>query len=271
MLKILCPTDFSEISNNAIAYAAKFAKNADGDLTLFYVESMHEETNKEILRGKSMTLEAETERLEEICREVSAVFSISCYSEIQPSNDSLSKVISAKAEDFDLIIMGTNGADDFYKNFTGSNTYKVIKSTSVPVLYIPPGYHYSPVNAIVYAFDYLHDYKLPIEQLRLLIDKFKCKLTVLLVTGHLDWNKEYELKEIQRQIKNVYWDEISMDFETIQEDKIAESIEKFVQENDVDLLALCTHHYSSWESLFHKSVIKDISSKANFPVFVFHK
>lgn len=271
MLKILCPTDFSEISDNAITYAAKFAQMTNGNLTLFYVESMHEETDSEILRGKSMTVEAEAERLENLSREISAVFKISCYSEIQTSNSSLAKIIGARAIDFDLIIMGTNGADDFYKNLYGSNTYRVIKTSSVPVLYLPPGYNFSPLNSIIYAFDYLHDFKLPLEQLKFFINKFNSKLTVLQVTGDLDRDKEYELKEIQRQIKNAYQDDISMDFETIREDNVARSIDDFVQENDADLLALCTHHYSTWEKLFHKSIIKYISSKANYPVFVFHK
>jgi hypothetical protein len=166
--------------------------------------------------------------------------------------------------------MGTKGADDFYKNFSGSNTYRVIKSSSVPVLYIPLGYTFSPINSIVYAFDYLHDYKLPLEQLKFIVKIFNCKLTILQVTGPLDWNKEYEMKEIQRQIKNVYFDDIDMIFETIQEEKVAKGIDDFVSENDVDILALCTHHYSLWENIFHRSVIKYISSKAVYPVFVFH-
>lgn len=271
MIKVLCPTDFSEVALNAISYAAKFCKELDAQLTLFYVESMRENTNVELLRGKSLTIEAETEKLEELCHELELAFHISCNSEIQPYSAPIYKMISNRAGNFDLVIMGTNEAENMYKVFSGSNTYKLIQSATVPVLYIPNGYIYTPFNKIIYAFDYLHDFKLPLEQLKPYLKKFKSKLTVLQVTEPLDPQKTYELKEIQRQIRNEYLNELSIEFDTVQDTHIAQKIDEYASEKGAELLALCTHHYGAWENLFHKSVIKTICHKANYPVFVFHK
>lgn len=40
MKKILCPTDFSETAQNAIAYAAKLAQTTEAMLVLFNVQSI---------------------------------------------------------------------------------------------------------------------------------------------------------------------------------------------------------------------------------------
>ncbi len=268
MIKILCPTD---VALNAIAYAAKFSKETGADLTLFYIESLDETTNAELIRGKSLTIEAEAEMLEEKCREISAAFHISCYSEIQPSSRSLAGLISARAEEFDLIIMGTKGADDLSKRLFGTNTYRVIQSTSVPVLYVPNGYIFNKINSVVYAFDYLHDYKLPMEQLKPFLKRFNSKLIVLQIADSLNADQVYELKEIQRQIQNENLDEFKIEFDTVQDTHIAQSIDRYALEKNTDLLALCTHQYEIWEKIFHKSVIKSLSSQARYPVLIFHR
>lgn len=270
-MKILCPTDFSETADNAIAYAAKLAQRLGAQLDLFNVQSLGDLTPEEALFGKSLTIAAVTARLEDRCKEVSKVFKISCYGGVESSLTSVIKLIAAKADGYDLIVMGTNGPDDMFQFFLGSNTYQVIKKSSVPVLLVPEDSRYSEITSIIYAFDYWRSNHLPITQLLKLAKAIGGELTVLQVMEESYSHKaEWEMKETQKILVDLYRDDIALKFDTIYTSDLDESIHDYVLQKQADLLALCTEHQGFLKKIFHKSVVRAISAKASYPVIVFH-
>lgn len=273
MKRILCPVDFSETAINAIAYAAKFAKATRASLTLFNVQSLFEVNHIQSMRGKAMAIAAAREELEKLSETTARVFKVSCDAQLQPSNATLSKVIAAQAEDYDLVIMGTSGPDGLYEFFTGSNTYKVIKKCSLPVLLLPADCGYSEINNITYAFDYLHERTLPLKQLNDWMSKYEnSRLRVLqIIKGDATAQKEEELKEVQDMLKTIDKSGMNYTFETLYTNNVRESIDSYIYKNEIDLLALCARHHDFIESIFHKSMIKQISAIATYPVFVFHQ
>src|SRR5204863_4394030 len=96
---------------------------------------------------------------------ITNTYKIPCYAEVQPSATSLAKTIADKANGYDLVIMGTNGADNLFQFFYGSNAYNAILITNIPVLLIPESCPYTEIENIAYAYDYLSERKLPIQQL----------------------------------------------------------------------------------------------------------
>jgi len=270
MKKILCPTDFSETAQNAIAYAAKFAQATQSELVLFNVQSILELKAQEILVGGSMA-EPVSDELEDLSRQIARTFKISCYAEVQPSTTSLAKAIGDKASNYDLVIMGTNGPDDIFQFLTGSHAYKACIKSKVPVLLIPENCSYSPIDNIVYAFDYLREQKLPLSQLEAWIKVLGSELSVLQVLEEAySTRMEEEIKEMQTISKNLYAEHIKLTFDTIHSYEIAESIHSYILRNQPDMLALCTVHRNLLERFFHNSLIKNISGMASYPVFVFH-
>lgn len=270
MKKILCPTDFSESSRNAIVYAAKLAGKLNADVTLFNVKSVFDFAPIEMLRGTQMTLEGISEELEDLSQEVTKVFKISCYPEVQPSARPLADIISERALDFDLMVMGTNGPEDLYQFFNGSNTYNVIRKASVPVMLVPEKYSYTDLGRIVYAFDYLKERNLPLTQLIPLLETFNSQLHVLQVLDENKKGTELNIAELQTLAAQ---DEDMHPFilETIKSSDVPRSIHSYVLRNEADLLVLYAPHYSFLEKIFHKSVIKVISGIADYPVFVVHQ
>src|SRR5690606_16742189 len=133
----------------------------ESDLTLLHVHSLFDVTPVELVRGRDTIIAGVKEHLEEQSREVTRAFKISCYAEVQSSFSKLSNAISTRGKDYDLIVMGSDGPDDLYQFFTGSNTYNAITKTRVPAIVIPAGHVYSEINRIVYAFDYLRERSLP--------------------------------------------------------------------------------------------------------------
>jgi hypothetical protein len=90
------------------------------------------------------------------------------------------------------------------------------------------------------------------------------------VPGHYAHELEEKLKRSQLEIKDLYGDEVLLEFDTIWSTEIASSIHSYMLRSESDALALCTRPHGFIESLFHKSVTKVISSIARYPVFVFH-
>ena len=270
MKKILCPIDFSDAAFNAAAYAAKMCQATGAELILYHVQSLTERVMQEIGFGKSSIPKKAIEELEAQSWEISRIFKISCYADTEVLGGLLAKTIERKASDFDLIVMGTNGIDDLSDFFSGSNTYHVIQKSSTPVMIVPVGCGYSEIDRMVYAFDYLKERSLPLEQLIPWLNTLKCDLSVLQVMEEArSEDVDDELKELQDMISKSN-SEIQLNFDTIRSSEIAQSINSYILRNQTDVLGLCTHHKNFVANLFHKSVIKNISAIATYPIFVFH-
>jgi nucleotide-binding universal stress UspA family protein len=273
MKKILCPTDFSDAAQNAIAYAAKLARATGGTLTLLNVQSPLNSPYKILHPEKELIHSVVLERLEEVSKEVHQFFKISCDTEVFQSPSLLSTAIAEKATGFDLIVMGTHGAQDLFEFFRGSNTYHAIRKSKVPVMLVPSSCTYSEINTMVYSYNYLRELKLPLIQLKPWIKALKCELTILQVNEEAVSQDIMEEMDELKIILRGQWEEeeIKLNFDSIRSAEVAPSINSYIQRNQNDVLALCTVHRNFIEGLFHKSVIKIISEIANYPVFVFHE
>lgn len=271
MKKILCPTDFSETANNAIAYAAKLAQVTHADLTLLHVKSMFDFTPVEIIVGKEASATLSSQHLRAQSLEVSKMFKISCYAEVETTYSRLSTVIHEKEGQFDLIVMGSNGPDDLYQFFSGSNTYNAILRTNIPLLLIPDEYLYSEIKSVVYAFDYLSERKLPLTGLVPFIKVLNSSLKVLQVMEEAySKDAEDDLKELQFIFKSFHH-ELDYEFDTIRSAEISQGINSYMLRNEADVLALCSTHRNVVARLFHKSVIQNIGSFCNYPLYIFHE
>jgi nucleotide-binding universal stress UspA family protein len=269
MKNILCPTDFSATSYNAITYAAKLAQLMGAELTLLNVQSLYDITPVEFITGKQFTLKATAERLQAQCIEVSKVFRIACNAEVEPTYHKLSTVINDKAGQYDLLVMGSNGPDDLYQFFLGSNTYNALIKAKTAALMIPEGQLYSEIKQIAYAFDYLRERRLPFAPLLKFARSLKAEITVLQVMEEAHSKKaDDDLSELQF-ILHTQTNGYPVKYETIRSNEVSKSIDSFIRRTEPDILALCSLHRNLIENFFHKSVMRNIISISSYPVFVF--
>lgn len=136
--RILVPTDFSETANLAINHAIDLARRFEAEISLVHVLetgayqgifSPSRKTEYNELEEAQLHLQNEANKLEKesginISQEV---VSGRIYEEI---------VRAAEEAEADLIVMGTHGASGWEQFFVGSNAFKVVTQTSVPVLSI---------------------------------------------------------------------------------------------------------------------------------------
>jgi len=270
MIKILCPTDFSDAADNAIAYAAALSKKTGAELTLLNVQSMMSLPVIEIFSDQVLAAQPIVEKLETQCKQVMDVFTISCLAEVQPEDGLLVDIIAKRSKDFDLLIMGTNGADDYNDFFFGSHSYQVAIESLIPVLLIPLACSYKEITTMVYAFDYEHEQQLPMVQLSKWAELIEAKITVLMVKSHYSREVEVSAKEVEERVVNT--NELSdVKFDTVYEDDAFSGVHDYFVKNEYDALSVCSTQHSFITNIFHKSLIKELSSGANYPLFIFHK
>src|SRR5688572_32514277 len=126
MKTILALVDFSEVSTNALSFAAELSKRTSARLILSHILQKPEDEAEAI--QKLNTIEADLKN--------SFDSELNCESSVANGNliDTLKKIITARHPD--LIVMGTKGASGLKKMLIGSNTVKVIANTDLPVLVI---------------------------------------------------------------------------------------------------------------------------------------
>jgi len=139
---ILFPTDFTQLSNNALATATAMCKRHNATLHLLHVvENRFLVIPREAYNAAVYLLpeleKTAMERLTELSGKIGTINSINVLTHLEFSNPA--DAIREKAIELscDLIVMGTHGASGFREFFIGSNAYSVIKNTTVPVLTVP--------------------------------------------------------------------------------------------------------------------------------------
>ncbi|MFN5843891.1 MAG: universal stress protein, partial [Bacteroidota bacterium] len=135
--RILVPTDFSEISLNALDYAATIAAKDDAEIILLHVYETPDQSSKIKLAIdlNEIMEKGINDKINEL--KVSNRSLLSARVTIKVVNGKIHSEIQKLADDMkvDLIVMGTHGSSgisDISKMILGSNAYRVVNSCSCP-------------------------------------------------------------------------------------------------------------------------------------------
>jgi nucleotide-binding universal stress UspA family protein len=134
---VLCPVDFSEISQHALDHAAAVARWYEARLTLLYVFA-----NLPTMDLPPLVLEdADRERLMSDLRRMAAAVprDVPVEFRIQEAGYVHEEILAQlSAMHADVLVIGTHGRAGFQRLFLGSVTEKVIRKATCPTLVVPP-------------------------------------------------------------------------------------------------------------------------------------
>ncbi len=270
MKKILCPVDFSKASRNGIEYAGNLAAHLMAHVTLLNVRPTIWPEAVQLQQEAAISKEEISESLKQWSDEVEKEFGVTCGIHVDQTIQTVEKSIADHAADYDLIVTGTNGADDFYQLAFGSNSFHVVQQAMCPVLIIPEGCSYEPIKQLVYAYDPSTNPIFLVDQLREFATALGASIRVLHVMETEPTSEtDQQLKSMKELVMARARKEISWGFEGIYGRDVAWTLEHYAVSNAVDVLALSYHHRTLMDALFHQNVIKRISMTAQFPVFTF--
>jgi nucleotide-binding universal stress UspA family protein len=267
--RINCPFDFTRTGRVGLNYAGMLAAALGARLTIFYVEpsmwtvelQLYEDRN-ESAKGIRRLLKLEAEHMEE-------KFGIESNYAIDLETDSVEVAVGSRSTDYDLIVMGTNGADDLYQHVFGVNTHHVLGLTRCPVLMVPRGYDLNIPKQMVYAFDADTNPDFLEGQLERLASPLKAKVSTFCVVRDSTAEAERKMQLLGEVLGVTQEKEFDWDFEPTYSDEAVLSVDQYVKESGTDILALSYHHRALFEKLFKENVVKKVSRIADYPVLVF--
>jgi nucleotide-binding universal stress UspA family protein len=266
MKKILVPTDFSDNAYNALNFAVAFANKFGAEITLIHTFKLYSSTGMFISVESYMEEDARKD-LAEMIRSTKEKLSGNAGIKHKLYRGDAAPVIAAVAdkENFDLIIMGTQGASGLKEVFTGSTTNGVIKSSNTPLLMIPEHYQFKAPERIIFAIDQDHiSGESVVAPLVSIARAFDARIDVF----HQDAGSKDA--GIQAEIRQ-YLDPVEAAYHFRLDDKrVTESIDEFVEETRSDLLAMIRRKRGFLENIFHQSVTTMEVFHSKIPLLVLH-
>jgi nucleotide-binding universal stress UspA family protein len=261
--RIVLLTDFSEVSENAAAYAMLIAKKTQSEVEILHIvstpvdwvklpkekESLYPEVKHEISRAKTNMNELES-------RFSAAGIAVKKSLEFNVGIEDVPKNIPT--ENVDMIIMGSHGTKGF-KDFTlGSNAQKVLRNSLVPVLVVKDK-PTSTIGEIVFASTFVKSQVSAFERLLNFARLFGSKISWLLINTPYNFLETPEIEERFRNFAENSGIEKHV-FCALNEER---GITEFLKTHPADILTMVTEGKSGFTQLFFPSLTEIFANDLN--------
>lgn len=264
MQRILIPTDFSPVADNALSHALEIAAQFGSELYLYHVFSLHKIDRHPDFSDEEQPLRKKLEKRMKLTRlkfaDRIAELGLTLHTIVE--QDSVLAVFdrTVTKHKIDLIVMGSKGASGFKKVIFGSMAATALQMAKVPVLVVPPEHSFS-LAQIVLAIDPHGVSARTLTPLQKLAGKFGSKVTVLNVnTGShaaATGQPQVALQEVETQHREVPMTK-----------SVNESINDYIAGNQYGLLCMVRREKGFFESLFQKSFTQDQVYNSPIPLLV---
>lgn len=271
MYNILLPTDFSDNAWSAAVYALHLYKEQEAKFYFLHSNKMKVSTmsnfSNKLLRTMADNALKELKELKTMA-EISNANANHQFEVILCPLDIDDAIESAiKKHNIDLVVMGTKGASGTQGFLFGSNTVHMIKKVKhCPVLIVPEEFDFVKPTQIAFPTDYNRFYGEEILPIKRMAELYDSKVRIL----HI--NKEDELSEIQKynlEMLRTYLKDNEHSFHWMPDYATkTQEINDFIEELDINILAMVNYKHSLLESIVKEPVIKKIGFRPVVPVLV---
>jgi nucleotide-binding universal stress UspA family protein len=267
MKKILVPTDFSPLSDNALAFACQIALQKKSEIFLLNIQSLPANDDASMAIELIKTIEESAkERLKikkDELKETYKGLDISTHFSFGIPSLTIKEYLESK--DYDLVVMGTKGATGVDKFLFGSVAESISKHASCPVIIVHAENQYKPIEHIAVPIDINYKFGESHTMVQKIVEyseMFKADLNWFYVNT--------QKKDYQTDIHYFLEDGKKIDIEIIEGDTVEEGIEVYCQSHPVDLLIILKRDYSLVHQLFHRNIFGEILKYQSLPIMVVH-
>lgn len=272
MRTIFCPTDFSQAANNAIGYAAQLAKFTNARLEIINVQYLVA-ASPVVEAIEAIDNKAESSfTLQKICNEINDTYQIECNYRVEITEKTLEKMIVENTSgNNNLILMGTNGADDLYQYVFGTYSYQVIKKANCPVLVIPENVSFAPVKKVVLTWDYTVATNALYEQLNAIYGTFHPQIHFVHISREKTDVGDDVFRALQEGVYKYVAEKDTILFNRIytkEPENFASAIDNYVTDQNADALAIIHYDRGKLKNVFHGAITKELCETAQYPLLV---
>lgn len=277
MKTILVPTDFSETAENALLAAIGIAREQHAAIVLINTWEIPlpatdipfpaQYLDEEIRTAQTIS----TEKLIQLVTKVKAAGIKQCEAVSRRGNMVTIITETAESTNADMIVMGTNGSKGLKSILISSNTVKIIRKASCPVLVVPVDAIYKGFERIVYLTQYQHSDFGILKKIAGLAKIFDAEITLVHFTFEQQSHQGAQLlmEAFTQKVKDkIHYDNLS--FKVLYGEDPEEKLLEYVEHKHADLLVTSTHYRDLFDRLFGNSVSELVAYRSAMPVLVFH-
>jgi nucleotide-binding universal stress UspA family protein len=273
--KILCPVDFSELSDNAAKYAWQLADHYGADLLLLHVvypDTQSLDLPTAALAATQLQLSSADEMMKALSTRLQATGGPSAAVEIM----SMIEIGSAVAliqqlvvrESADIIVIGARGGGKSLNRLLGSNTLELIRVASCPVWVIPEGAIYHPVTVVLFAASLTKSTPFLLWELKQLLGDQGQIIRCVHVKQAGDADSELSFEELALFMTEKGASTLQLSFHEWEEGEIADTIYSAGSTYDADLIVMIRPHRGLIDRFLHRSSTQQLVEKSAIPLLV---
>lgn len=287
--RILVPVDFSDTSTNACSFALGLAQKLKAEVKLLYSYFNPIINSEPYLEGHTVNylMDSVIDSVEKEARIQIKELKARLMDQVKAENLNFVKisysldrgipenVILKYIESYKpgIVVMGTRGMGKNSINYLGNVTKKVIEKAEIPVLLIPEKSIFSGmdyINRVLYATNFDDSDFKSLRKLMTLIRPFDMSINV----AHISVDSpesidETKMSAIKKHMQSAYH-EYRVSCDVIHHENIIEGLQEYIENKEIDLIALTTHKRGVIERLFNPSIAKKMIFHSYVPVLVFH-
>lgn len=273
MKTIIVPTDFSATALNAAEYAADLALQLHAELKLIHVIQMPlvildvpvpVENYETSIEDATISMDKLKDQLQQRTKN-----KIPVSGSVVDGSFQTQVMAMVKGGTDVWTVMGTTGTGAVDALIFGSYTLRAAREFTSPLIIVPPGAQFRKIENIGLACDMRHvSETIPFDAISKLFHDLRVRLMVLYVSKpneNMYPSVLTEIKSIQRNLASLH-----PDIRITTNGNIGEGIVDFVHKEAIDLLLLIPKERNFLESLFHKSITKDMVLHPKVPIMIMH-
>ncbi len=259
MNHILVPVDLSKNSKDAVRYAAHLAAHTGADLMILHCHSLLQKAVAHIAGGDEVNKDPEKWINKRILKLKAKHPGLVVDYKIIKGDllDNLKKLVEGR--NADLVIMGCQGIGENEGTYLGSNAGALVKSTDIPVLFIPRGFKFNGIDKVVFAAkNTFVRYMGPLEPIIKINQVFKPHVQLLHLGEQPDPVPEQSFSILQ----------VINDITRYGNDNFNESINEYLTQHHADLLCVIRRKRGLIEKLLGPSRTPSNKFSVDIPVLV---
>ncbi len=274
MKTILCPTDFSKGSENAVRYAVELARKYKSKIILMHAYEtpviytdvsvsavqidfnvLKDDALKQLKKFHAKVLEKGKDVPFELI--------------LQQGLPSARTTEIATEKKVDMIVMANTSSTEEQRFFIGSNASRVIKDTPCKVMLIPQKSKFNGMKKIVFSTDLSDENLVASNEVVEMAKMFKSEMIFLNVDNKSLVHDDSDLSRVTQRIKQ-YVTYPKMKGFVCTDLNVADGITYFLKNEKADCLAMVTHHRKFLQAMANPSITKRVSYQADVPMLVIH-
>ena len=263
--------------HSAFEYCVEFARKVHGDIVLMHVNPMlesmdvpfgyihiNQDTFEQIARERYRELQTEVQQIDP---RVSTQM-LTTIGGVVPEI-----IRTAEAEDVDLILMGTHGAEGIRK-WLGTHSSQVMNLSHRPILIVPSTYTFKGIHKLAYASNYLEEDVEVLKEIAKLADLLEAELHIIHIAPEASSTYEtYKFSWFEEKIRQRVGElkPLKVQYEFLNHPDLHRALNEYAAYNDIDLLIMTRKKRNLLQQFFQRSQTQEMSFDSLVPLLVYHQ